>query len=50
MDATTHLTPAPDKDTGFSKDPAGNTIDVAWSPIVEEPSNTVDNMPYKDGQ
>ena len=50
MDATKHQPPVPDKDTGFSKDPAANTVNVAWSPIVEEPAQSVGNMPYQDGQ
>jgi hypothetical protein len=52
MKATVSQPPVPSKDTGFAKDPAGNTIDVTGlAPFPVQPNSpTLQNMPYKDGQ
>lgn len=49
---TKHQPPVPDKDTGYSKNPAGNTVDVTGEAAfpVQPNSGKLQNMPYKDGQ
>lgn len=52
MTKKTHQPPVPDKNIGFAKNPAANTIDVKgegnWPPEPNSP--TLQNMPYGRGQ